>query len=187
LLVLVVGAGTAPLFATAVRAQRAPEIYAAWQSAFPTSLMPGPLGAWLIRAIVGAADYCYRPIGGVMLVPIAIGVRALVRRGDGALAATLLAPIALAAIAGAARQYPFAGARLMFALPALSVLAVEGLAALVAAVRARAPLAAPAIVAIAVLPPLFIDARDVMRPWRRYPVVDARTWRDVPVVELSPR
>ena len=123
---------------------------------------------WLARSAVGIADYCYRPIGGVLLVPIAIGARVLVRRGDRALAAMLLAPIAFAALAGATRQYPFTGARvMMFALPALSVLAAEGLGALLESLGERMPLATATIVGIAVLPPLALAGRDVMRPWLR--------------------
>jgi peptidoglycan/LPS O-acetylase OafA/YrhL len=168
MLTIVIAVSVGLLLAIPVRAQRSPEIVAAWRDTFPAALTPGSLLVWLARAALGITDYCFRPIGGVLLVPISIGTWALSRRGDGPFMAMLFGPVVFAAVAGATQQYPFAGARVtMFMLPALSVLAAEGLAVLLASVRDRTPLAAAAIGAISILPPLLLAGREVLHPWQR--------------------
>lgn len=150
-----------------VRAQRSPEILANWQWAFPTGSDPLAIGIWLLRSVIGVADYCFRPLGGILLIPIGIGIGVLIQRGERALVALLVVPLALAAAAGLAGQYPFSGSRTMiFALPALSILAAEGAAAILTGLgdRRRLQLAA---MAVTVLPPIVMCASELIRPWTR--------------------
>ena len=167
-LAAVAAASAALLLAVPIHAQRSPELLSVWHGTFPAGLTPAALALWAGRAAIGIADYCFRPVGGVLLVPVAIGAASLVRRGEGALAAMLLAPIGLAAAAAIAHQYPFVGARVMiYSLPALSLLAAEGLGDLVERVPSRASLLAATAAAAALIPPLILDGRDLIRPWPR--------------------
>jgi peptidoglycan/LPS O-acetylase OafA/YrhL len=146
-----------------VRAQRSPTILADWRWAFPQGSDPIALAIWLVRSLVGLADYCFRPFGGVLLVPIGFGLAALWRRGERPLVVLLVVPIALALVAGLAGQYPFSGSRVMiYALPALAVLCAEGLARIADLVRDRSPLLHATVAALIVLPPAVLSARDTI-------------------------
>ena len=162
-LALVVTLAFLPLAAGPIRAQRDEIIYAAWASTFLAGWDPFTVAVWLGRAMIGIADYCFRPLGGLLIVPIAFGIASFVRRGDAAIVAAMLAPLALAAIAGITKQYPFAGARVMiWALPALALLAAEGVGAIVSRLPRRAPLPAAIVIALTVLPPLAFCLREVV-------------------------
>ena len=65
----------AVLYAVAVRHQRSPEILTQWAWAFPGAYDPITLLAWLVRSTIAVADYCFRPFGGVLILPMAVGIR----------------------------------------------------------------------------------------------------------------
>ena len=161
----IVAASLALLLVSPVQAQRSASLVLATDDwAFPTSLNPMTIAIWLVRSIIGMADYCFRPFGGVLLIPIGVGIVTLARR-DRALVLALVAPIALAAAAGLVRQYPFSGTRVMlFALPALAILAAEGLGVIVERLRTRSALAPATVMAVALLPPVLLCARDIVFP-----------------------
>lgn len=156
------------LFAGPVRAQRSATILAEWRWAFPAGLDPISLLVWTSRSLVGLADYCFRPFGGVLLVPIGVGLAVLWRRRDAAFTALLVVPIGLAMVAGMAGQYPFSGSRVMiYALPALALLSAEGLRRIVDMLRDRSEFLRAAAIAVAVLPPVVLSARDLAGPRAR--------------------
>ena len=151
-----------------VRAQRSPTILADWRWAFPPGLDPLSLAVWLGRSLVGLADYCFRPFGGMLLIPIGVGLAALWQRRERDLVVLLVLPIVLAMAAGLAGQYPFSGSRVMiYALPALALLCAEGLARIADQVRDRSPLLHATVAALIVLPPAVLSARDMIGPDRR--------------------
>ncbi len=167
-LAIAVGGSVALLVALPVQAQRTATILEYWQRAFPSALDPFTLVIWSVRSSIGVADYCFRPFGGVLVVPIVIGAFELIRRGERALALLLIGPLALAAIAGVAREYPFGGFRvMMFALPALAVLAAEGLGAMLSRIPNQLPLMRVSVMAIALMPPLVLSGRNVVWPSKR--------------------
>jgi hypothetical protein len=167
-IVVVVTVAFLPLAAGPIRAQRDPVIYAAWAAAFPVGLNPVTIGTWLARETIGIADYCFRPLGGWLIVPIGFGIVSLVRRGESLMVASMLVPLALAAIAGVTRQYPFTGARVMiWALPALALLAAEGIGAIVSRLPRRMAPSAVVVIAFTVGPPIAFCLRDVMSAWSR--------------------
>ena len=161
----IVAVSVALLLVSPVQAQRsAVLVLATYDWAFPTSFNPMTIAIWLVRSIIGMADYCFRPFGGVLLIPIGVGIATLARR-DRALVLALVAPIALAAAAGLFRQYPFSGTRVMlFALPALAILAAEGLGVIVERLRTGSALAPATVMAVALLPPVLLCARDIVFP-----------------------
>jgi peptidoglycan/LPS O-acetylase OafA/YrhL len=151
------------LYAVAVRYQRSPEILTQWAWAFPTAHHPITIAAWLVRSTIGVADYCFRPFGGVLLIPIAFGIFSLVRRGEHAFVALLLTPVAFAAAAGLAWQYPFTGSRTMvLAQPGLAILGAEGIGDLLLRIGERAVLLRFALVAACLFPPIVLTTRDVL-------------------------
>jgi hypothetical protein len=96
-------------------------------------------------------------------MPMAVGIRALKRRGEHALIALLLTPLALAAIAGMAWQYPYTGSRTMvFALPAMAILAAEGIGRVLEWFGERAFLIRAAVATACLLPPVVLTARDLV-------------------------
>jgi hypothetical protein len=168
LLGLVCAVSAAVLVAGPIRAQRTATIVANWQWAFPVGLDPASVTIWFVRSVVGVADYCFRPFGGVLLVPISLGIAALWGRGERALVALFVVPLALAACAGLVGQYPFSGSRVMiYALPALAVLAAEGLAQIADLVNDKSALLRASAIGLAILPPSVLSARDVVGPWAR--------------------
>jgi hypothetical protein len=167
-LALVCVASAAALIAGPVTAQRTDVIRQHWAWAFPPAHDPMTLIVWLGRSLVGLADYCFRPFGGLLLIPIVAGIAALWRRRETALLALLVGPLALAAAAGLTGQYPFSGSRVMvFALPALALLAAEGLSQLAIRVAPLPRAAYATVLALAMLPPAVLAARDLVSPWSR--------------------
>jgi hypothetical protein len=167
-LLVIAVASAAWLVAVPVSAQRSATILETWQWAFPPEFDPLALLSWIARSSVAIADYCFRPFGGILLIPMAAGVAALLRRREHAFVALLLAPIALAALAGLGGQYPFSGTRVMvYALPALAALTAEGVGALLAQVPQRAQLLRVCIVAVAIAPPMVMCARELISPAKR--------------------
>jgi peptidoglycan/LPS O-acetylase OafA/YrhL len=155
-------------------AQRSPAIVLNWAWAFPAAYDPFAVGLWLFRSVVGLADYCFRPFGGVLLVPVAIGVAALWRFSDRALVMALTAPIVLAMLAGLAGRYPFSGSRVMiFALPALALFAAEGLRHIAAVLRDRSALLHATALALALAPPVVLSARDAVASSKRPATAEA--------------
>ena len=82
--------------------------------------------------------------------------------------ALLLTPLALSALAGIAWQYPYKGSRTMvFALPALAILAAEGIGRVLEWFGERGFLIRAAVAAACLLPPVVLTTRDlVLTPTR---------------------
>ncbi len=153
-----------------------------WSDAFPPLDTPSRLPGWLVATHTGRM-LAY-PGGGdgggstATALLVIVGVAALLRRGDRAVLAALLAPFALTLVAAALRRHPYGGhPRVTQHLaPALCLLTGLGLAAIGA--RLRRPGAAGrfaiacllALLGIGVVPLL----GDVARPYRTTVERDAR-------------
>jgi len=114
-----------------------------WTDDFPPLDDPLQLPGWLLGA--GAGSMMAYPGGGdrgasaATLLAVIIGAATLIRRGRGALAACLLAPLGLNLIAAILQRYPFGGeARLaQYAAPAICLLSGVGAAAVWGFVRSE--------------------------------------------------
>ncbi len=116
-----------------IRAQRSTAMDAAWIALFPNWQRPWTVPFWAIRSTIGIFDYIGRPIGGILLVPAAIGAIRFWREERRELVWFAIAPLLLAMLAAFVRAYPYTGARTMvFAMPALILLIGYGLDGLVA-------------------------------------------------------
>jgi hypothetical protein len=151
-------------------------IWENWRGAFPTGFDPLAVAQWSARSIVGIADYCFRPFGAILLIPIALGVGSMRRKRLRAELAMLVAPLMLAAVAALAGQYPFSGSRAMiFVLPALAVLAAEGLGVILSWIPSDARLLRATAIAIVVVPALVLCGRDLIWPAPRLGTVSLKS------------
>jgi hypothetical protein len=174
------------LLAGPIRAQCCPTLSECWEPTFPDCRHPWTLPGWAVWSTVRIADYCCRPIGGVLVLLGAFGVMSLQKRQP--LALTLLTlPLLLAMVAALIRAYPYFGARVMvYAAPAVCLLVAEGVPSVVAFMRrcadrfGQAPpltslvLASPRIALYALLlVPACRTAYRVVLPWERPDVAGA--------------
>jgi hypothetical protein len=123
-----------------IAAQHDETITACWveMNKFPDFGRPLSVPLWTLDAVVSAFDYCFRPIGWLLL-PLAIVGAVHLRRAQGMAVVTLLAaPFLLALAAAFLHKYPFGGSRVVvFAAPALSLLIGAGVSALWAKLDGR--------------------------------------------------
>ena len=115
------------LFFTTVSSQRTAALDAAWLHAFPDWRDPARLPQWFIASSLGVFDYLARPIGGILLFVVCVGAASWWRANPRELVLFLVAPLALAAMAGLLHAYPYTGARTMaFAMPAVALMVGAG-------------------------------------------------------------
>lgn len=142
----------------AVSVQRSDTVVAFWSRAFP------PFGdgvvavaVWLVRAAVGLCDYLWRPLGGLLLIPLAAAMRPY-RSERLTLLALLWLPVATALVASCLHWWPFGGTQHMaFTAPAVLLPAGDGLA-LLGARLARRRRSVAALAGVALLGPAVVMA-----------------------------
>jgi hypothetical protein len=158
------------LFFTTASVQRTTALDSAWVQAFPDWHHPLRVPLWLIRSSVGVVDYLARPIGGILALIACIGAVSWWRAGARELVFFLVAPLALAALAGLANAYPYTGARTMvFAMPAIALMIGAGIQSACEWIRGsqlRAWLAG-SVIALPLLATLFFSIYRVWVPWPR--------------------
>jgi surface polysaccharide O-acyltransferase-like enzyme len=163
---LLIAASFGTLLAGPVSVQRGAPVVPLGADTFPGGWDPLTLAIWLARGAIGVADYCFRPMGVLLVAPMVAGVISLRQRGETPLLVVLLAPVVIAAGAGMAGLYPFTGSRVMiWALPALALLAGEGLGAIIGWMPQRTPAAVAVTVALAIVPPLAFSVPDIFVNW----------------------
>lgn len=169
-----------------VRAQQCPTLRACWAETFPKLGRPWALPFWSIWSTVRIADYCCRPVGGVLAGIGLVGVLSFVHRRRFTALVLLLGPMFLAMVAALMRAYPYFGARIMvYAAPAICLLVAEGVppgfrwlrrrGAAAGMVWLRRPLVGVAHVALfaLLLVPALRTAYRVAVPWERPDVAGA--------------
>lgn len=157
-----------------IRAQRNGAMESCWTMYFPDWSAPATVPWWMARSTVEVVDYCLRPVGGLLIVAAAIGVRSLAKRGNGKIVLAALVPLALNLAASLCYAYPYGGARIVaFALPAVALFTAEGLAAIGSSLAAWKPRLAwsPAAATVAIFVASAIAG--VFHPWLRANVKDA--------------
>jgi hypothetical protein len=135
-------------------AQRTAALDSVWLDAFPDYHRVWTIPWWTVRQSFSIADYCFRPTGGVLLLPALVGAYSLWSRGQRQLVLLLATPLVLAWIAAMLLRYPYAGARvLVFAAPALALLSAQGIGVILEAARGRlAPVAVAAVALVVSMP-----------------------------------
>ncbi|HAA01736.1 MAG TPA: hypothetical protein DCE18_00015 [Syntrophobacteraceae bacterium] len=137
LLVLVVFAAFGGLFWGPIQAQRNISMDNCWNHTFPDWQRPWLIPWWFAVSTVEVADYCLRPLGGVLTGVALVGGFHLWRQGRRPLVILAAVPALLAAVAALLHAYPYTGARVMvYALPGIVLLTAAGVRPLLAWVAA---------------------------------------------------
>jgi hypothetical protein len=177
-----IAASAAALIAP-VMAQRSGAVVDFWADAFPDLTQPLSSLAWLIRAIVGLFDYFWQPFGAVMLLGAALAVPVWWRSARGPLALLWL-PVLLSLCAAAARWWPFGGNQhMVFAVPAVLILAAEGIELARRRAADRDPRLAAAALLILLAPAVLGAFYRVAVPRQRHamrPVIEYAMAREQP-------
>ncbi len=167
-----------------IRAQRTVGLEVYWGPEFPCWDRPWLVPWWSLKATVGILDYCFRPLGGLLLLLALLGgwlwwtqgQRSWLpgfRRADrpdftrGYLL-LLVGPLGLGWLAGLLHAYPYAGTRVMvFALPALALLIGTAIPPTWSWSAQRLPRLTPPAALVLLLAPAGLCLYRVARPWDR--------------------
>jgi hypothetical protein len=171
------------LLAGPIHAQRDESLLRCWEDMFPSWNRPWTVPGWLLQRLEEVARYACEPVGGVLAAVAGVGAVGWWRSGQRRLVIFVLAPVALAGLAGLLGQYPFGPTRVMvFAAPGLILLMAAGLPPTLGWLRhlpggSRGPgLAAFCLLAGVGLFPLAQAIYRVGWPWPRADSVDAATF-----------
>jgi hypothetical protein len=150
-------------------AQRDPVILGEWTHCFPDWDRPWTFPLWLTTSTLEVGRYAAKPLGqGLMLLAFLGGVF-LWRSGRRDAVALLGLPVGLALLASCLHRYPYGGVRVMvFAAPAVLLLAAVAVPPSLAWLRERHRLAAAALV-LFLLMPVAVAVQRVVWLW---PVAD---------------
>ena len=119
------------LYFLTIRAQRTPGLDASWIDRFPNWAKPFSVPGWFLGRTWELYQFTLYPIGFLMLVAAAAGIRWLLLQRSRALLILLTAPLLLNLLAACVSQYPYGGTRVtMFLIPFECLLAGIGAAAL---------------------------------------------------------
>jgi hypothetical protein len=111
-----------------IQAQRSDLVVHYWVQAYPDLGGAWPFARWLGRALVALFDYFWQPLGGVLLPLALLAAGSAWRAGRRPLLALLWLPVLVALAAAAVRWWPFGGnAHMVFAAPAVLLLAGDGI------------------------------------------------------------
>ena len=151
------------------QAQRDPTILTIWLSCFPDWNQPWTFPVWVTSSTLEIGRYACKPLGqGLMMLAFAGGILSW-RQQRRDVVVLLGLPVGLALLAACLQRYPFGGVRVMvFATPAVLLLAASVLPAALAWLGARHRLAASALV-LFMLVPVGVALFRVVSPW---PVAD---------------
>jgi hypothetical protein len=160
-----VGAILLALLLGPIRAQHTAELDAYWVSYLPDWSRPWAVPWWAVQTTTGVFRYCLKPHGEGPLVLALLGVLALWRGGRRGAVLALSAPLGLALAAGLLGRYPYTSTRLMvFAAPAVCLLAAAGAGWALDGLRSLARPACLLVLGVLLLP-AGQAAQSVVRPW----------------------
>lgn len=148
-------------------AQRSGAMDACWTAFFPRWEQPLSVPGWAAAASLGVLHYSLRPLGEILVLPLLLAAGAWWRGGRRPLVLLLLVPVALALLAACLGRYPYGDARvLVYAAPAVALLAAAGIPPLLQWVRTRTR-AGDLVLVVVLLAPLFRAGHRVVVPWDR--------------------
>jgi hypothetical protein len=148
-----------------VRSQHDAEIHSCWVACMPNWHRLTTVPSWFLLAPFEVCRYCCKPLGQFLTLFAALGASILWRAGDQTKVRIMLAPILLALGAACFHAYPFGGARVMvYAAPAILLLAAAGVPPVLTWLRDRNRLAC-AVPIVLLLMPVAASLGQVVRPW----------------------
>jgi hypothetical protein len=148
------------------RAQREPWLVGFWAEYFPNWRRPWAVPWWVTLSTLEVSRYCCKPHGQAMAVLAFVGGVMFWKRGRRDLVVLLALPVGLALLGSCLHRYPYGGVRVMvFAAPALLLLAGAAVPSVLAWLRGRSRLAA-AVLVLFLLLPAAAAAKRVFFPWQ---------------------
>lgn len=170
-LFVLAGVGTAWLvsfgaqYVLVVRPQAADQVLRDWWAGLGYyAPLPFTHPMWYFKAAFALfEDPGGMPLAGVGALAFLAGIALLVTRNPYGLT-MLLAPVAAALLASALELYPFSARLLLFAAPALAIVAGAGAVSILRATRATAPLVGGITIGLLFLHPLYISAQHLLEP-----------------------
>jgi hypothetical protein len=155
----------------AIRAQRSETVVRFWGRAFPDLDGPVSFALWLARAVIGLFDHFWQPLGGVLLVLACLAASVYWHSDRRALFAMLWLPVGGALIASMLRWWPFGGNQhMVFALPAVFLLAGDGMEIVRRRLAGRHPRLAACVLALLLAPGVIGAGFHLVVPRRRHEV-----------------
>jgi hypothetical protein len=169
LLALSVGISFLALVLGPVTAQRDAVLRESWTNAFPDWNRPWLFPVWTVAETLEVGRYVCKPLGQGMMALAFVGGILWWRTGRRQAVVVLGAPVGLALLAACLHRYPYGGYRVMvFAAPAVLLLAASAIPPTLAWLSARRRFAAAALVVFLLMP----AAVAVQRVIWRWPVAD---------------
>jgi len=139
------------LWMTAARYLYYPGLQDHWAQRFVDVSSSGAAVAWMLRCVIGIANYGTTGMGVPLVLFGALGLAVLWKRSP-ALVVLLASPFALAGVAAALRRYPLGDRLVFFIVPCLWLAAATGIGSVVRRLRGRFAWAGAAILATLLLP-----------------------------------
>ena len=157
-----------------IHAQRSVYVLQFWSPAFPDVSSAPSLAIWFGRSLLGLFNYFWQPFGAVLALLAGLAAQAYWRTDRRPLLALLWLPVGFAALAAALHWWPFGGnAHMVFAAPAVVLLAGEGLEIARAELASRDRRYAWAALALLLAPGLLPALYHLAAPHRRYELREA--------------
>ncbi len=149
------------------KAQHDPVIHGDWTACFPDWNRPWTLPLWVTASTLEVGRYACKPLGQGLMVLAFVGGALFWRQGRRDVVVLLGLPVGLALLASFLHRYPYGGVRVMiFAAPAVLLLAASAVPPALAWLGARHRLAAAALV-LFLLMPVGVSLLRVVTPWPR--------------------
>jgi len=111
-----------------IRSQKTGDLQNWWTSQYLVLGNPLRMAGSCLEGFATLFEHFWRPTGGVLMLPFAVGAVCLTRKLTGSRVAMLAGPCLLAIMASFLQSYPFESRLLLFCLPLLCLVIAEGLA-----------------------------------------------------------
>lgn len=171
LLLLSISVSSLLLLYGPIHAQRTGTMESDWIAYFPPWNTVWKVPLWILWSSAQVIDYCFRPLGAVLMPLVGLGVVQMWRQGKRSLTAALLLPLILAFSASLLHFYPYGGARIcIFTLPAASILIAEAIPPALHWIRKQAQPAKMILALAMYLPlaaPVVMSCIRTVSPWPR--------------------
>lgn len=154
-----------------IRAQLDAGLVGYWTKEFPDLSGVGALAGWFVRAVLKFFDYFWQPLGPALMLVFAIGAVGLWRTRRRPELWLLTVPVLLTLAASLVHRWPFGGNQhMVFAAPAVLLVAAEGLERLRRRLDRRWAWAGAAGVGLLLVPGVGEAAYRVVQPRERHEI-----------------
>ncbi|HEV8341196.1 MAG TPA: hypothetical protein VGR30_02375 [Candidatus Binatia bacterium] len=154
-----------------IEAQRGDALMTFWAGWFPDLSGPLALFFWLARSLLGLFNYFWQPLGAALLALAFVGSVRLWHNHRSSDVCFLLLPLLIALVAAFFHRWPFGGNQhMVFAAPAVFLLAAEGVETVRQRLMQRRQWLGWAFVAVLLLPNVSDSAYRIFSPRQRHEV-----------------